>query len=146
MSLPKVIYDPGSGNVTLLFLRGPRQFACFYSARVHDNLATGGLRERVVEAKDILITFEMPAIRVTDDYDDWATFMDWALAGGQFSFYPDASLTSDYYHCVSDDTGFEYARNAPGQYAAAFRWRIVPDSQAPDDPGEVMKRFYGITG
>ena len=145
MSLPKVIYNPGSGDVTLTFVRGPRQFACYYSSRVHDNLATGGLRERVVEAKDILIRFEMPALRLTGDFGDWAQFEDWALAGGQFSFYPDASL-ADYYHCVSDDTGFEYARNAPGQYAAAFHWRIVPDSQAPANPGEVMKRFYGITG
>lgn len=134
MSLPKVVYNPGSGNVTLTFVRGPRQFTCYYSARVHDNLATGGLRERVVEAKDILIEFEMPALRLTDDFDDWASFMDHALAGNQFTFYPDASLAT-YYHCVSDDTEFKYSRVAPGQYAAEFQWRVVPDADAPDDPG-----------
>ncbi len=144
MSLPKIVYNPGGGDVTLQFLRGPQDFKCFYRSRVHDNLATGGLRERVVEANDMLITFGMGAMRITDDLDDWAAFMAWALAGGQFSFWPDAALATDYYHCVSDDEGFEYSRNAPGQYGAAFRWRIVPDSQAPANPGVVMKRFYGI--
>jgi hypothetical protein len=143
MGLPKVIYDAGVGAVTLQLVRGPQNFRCYYKSRLHDNLATSGIRERVVEAHDILIAYEMQALRVTDDLDDWTAFMVFALGGGQCEFYPDAALP-DYYHLVSDDEGFEPARTGPGQYAAAFRWRIVPDALAPADVSVVMKRFYGI--
>jgi hypothetical protein len=145
MSLPKIIYTPVSTPITLQFVRGPQQFGCYYSLRAHDNLSTGGLRERVVEASDMLIAFSMLALRMGDDMDDWASFMAHALAGGQFDFYPNAALASSYCHCVSDDTEFQPARNAPGQYAASFKWRIVPDSQAPANPGVVMGWFYGIS-
>lgn len=144
MSLPKIIYNAGAGNVTLQCVRGPRDFRCGYKTRAHDNLATSGLRERVFEANDILISFVMEQMAVTSDLPSWTAFAQWALSGGAFKFYPDAAL-SDYYNCVSDDDGFEPARTGPGRYSAAFHFRIVPDGQAPDGgPGEVLERFYGI--
>jgi len=143
VSLAKIVYNAGAGAVTLQCARGPRNFRCWYKSRVHDNLATSGIRERVVEAHDILIAFEMPALRVGDDLDDWAVFMKWALGGGAFEFYPDAALATKY-NCVSDDEGFEPVWTAPGQYAAAFKLRIVPDSLFPADPSVVMLRFYGV--
>ena len=143
MALPKIVYDAGSGPVTLAFLRGPRDFQCIFDARAHDNLATSGIRERVVEANDILIGFTMGHMRVEEDLPEWVAFMSYALYGGQFEFHPDADLP-DYYHCVSDDAGFAPARTGPERYAAGFQFRIVPDGQAPADPSEVMKRFYGV--
>jgi hypothetical protein len=143
MGLPKIIYDAGSGDVTVQFVRGPQNFRCYWKSRVHDNVATSGLRERVTEGHDMMIAFEMRHIRISDDFDDWSAFMLWALDGGEFEFYPDGEET-DYYHLVSDDEGWEPTRNAPAQYAAAFRFRVVPDEQAPADVNEVMERFYGV--
>lgn len=143
MGLPKIVYDAGAGAVTLTFLRGPQGFRCFYQARAHDNLATSGVRERVLEGNDILIAFSMESLRVDGDLPEWAAWAKWALGGGQFDFYPDRNLP-DYYHCVSEDEGFEPLRVAPRVYRADFTLRVVPDGQAPADPSVVMERFYGI--
>jgi hypothetical protein len=144
MSLPKIVYHPLTVDVTLQCSKGPVGFACHYKSRVHDNVATSGLRERVFEGNDMLISFNMPFLSVTDDLPGWMSFAQWALAGGSFKFYPDAAL-SDYYNCVSDDEGLPLTYVAPGRYSTGFNFRIVPDSQAPADPGVVMKRFYGVT-
>jgi hypothetical protein len=145
MGLPKVVYNAGSGNVVLQFVRGPQDFLCYLKARVHDNVATSGIKERVVEAQDSMIKFGMGCIRVSDDLVAWSAFMAYALMGGTFDFYPNSAI-NEHYHCVSDDEEFAIARTAPGQYSATLQWRIVPDTQAPaGGPAQVMKRFYGIS-
>jgi len=142
MGLPKVSYDAGAGNVTLQFVRGPQGFKCQAKAIAHDNEATSGIRERVVERTELLLTFSMLALRVDGDLPAWATFMTWALQGGTFAFSPDSDLT-DYYNCVSEDEEFSPELRGPGVYSAAFVWRIVPDALAPAGPGVVLRRFYG---
>lgn len=143
MGLPKIVYDAGAGLVVLQCVRGPRAFQCFYKTRKNDNLATSGVRERVLEGNDILITFEMPAMRADDDLPAWAAFMKFALAGTQFDFYPNVDI-NEHYHLVSEDEGWEPARTGLGVYAAAFKFRVAPDSIAPADPVQVIKRFNGI--
>ena len=143
MGLPRIVYDPGTGIVALDFVRGPQDFKCFYQTRKNDNLSTSGLRERVTEANDILITFGMPALRIDDDLPAWGTFMKFALAGGQFDFYPNVSI-NEHYHCVSEDDNFTPARVGMMVYSAAFQFRIVPDGLAPATPAVVLKRFNGI--
>lgn len=141
-----MVYNPGSGNVTLQFVRGPQGFRCDAVAVVHDNEATGGLRERVEERVDLILAFRMDALRVDgtgDSLPAWSTFMAWALAGGEFTFYPNASL-SDAYTCVSEDEGFAPEVKGPGVYGAAFSWRILPGVTTPAGPGVVYQRFYGI--
>jgi hypothetical protein len=142
---PQIIYNPGTGNVTLTFKRGPLNFKPYWDGRVHDNLATSGAaRERVVENLDILISFEVPHMVLTDDLSAWASFEAWALAGGQFQFYPCSTLT-DYYDCVAEDSKWTPARNAPAKYGAPVVFRILQDSQCPSGPDIVLRRFYGIT-
>jgi len=146
MPFPKLVYTSTTfpfTPTTLPFTRGPVNFSVAWKSRVHDNLATSGLRERVVEAHDLLIAFTMPALRVADDLAAWTAFMSWALDGKQFDFYPDGSVGT-YYHCVSDDDAFDLTRTAPGQYSATFKFRIVPDSQAPGGPDDVLGAFYGL--
>ncbi len=143
MGLPRVTYDAGAGQVVVQCVRGPQSFMCKWETRAHDNLATSGVRERVVEAHDLLITFEMRHMKVAEDLPEWVAFMKFALGGGQFLFSPNSDL-ADFYNCVSEDEGFEVTRTGPGMYGAGFKFRIVPDAQAPGDPGVVMKRYYGI--
>ncbi len=147
MGLPKIVYDAGAGPVVLTFQRGPQEFRASWDTRAHDNLATSGVRERVLEAHDILITFRMGHMRVDDptDLPAWAAFMKFALGGGQFGFYPNVDI-DEQYHCVVDDDGFEPERVAPGMYGAAFEFRVVPDAIAPADPVQVVKRLNGIAG
>ena len=147
IGLPQITYTPVSTLVTLSFQRGPQDFRCPYSGRVHDNLSTAGWRERVVEALDTLISFNMSNMSEWDqtDLSAWYTFMAWALGGGQFNFYPNISIATEYYHCVCENTDFEPVRVGPGYYKTSFKLRVVPDSQAPaGGPGQVMRRFYGV--
>jgi hypothetical protein len=143
MALPKLVYNAGAGAVTLQFQRGPKDFRCELSAKVHDNVATSGLRERVHERADMLVSFAMPSLVVGDDYDQWAAFAAWALRGGQFDFYPNASI--DYhFHCIADDDGFSPVRVAVKRYSATFAWRVVPDAAMPTSVAVVMESFYGL--
>jgi hypothetical protein len=144
MGLPLVTYPAATEHTHLQFVRGPQNFRCQAKAVVHDNDATSGVRERVTERTDLLLSFTMPALRVNGDLPDWSTFMAWALGGGEFWFSPDSSL-GDYYTCVSEDEEFTPERRAPGVYSASFVWRIVADELAPAGPGEVLGAFYGIT-
>jgi hypothetical protein len=102
------------------------------------------VRERVVENLDILISFDMTHLIIDDDMPAWMSFMAFALAGGGFQFYPCSALT-DYYNCVEELGEWKPKLTAPKKYSASFRFRILQDSQAPSDPGKVLRRFYGLT-
>ena len=144
MPFPQIVYNPGSGNVTLAFTRGPVDFSCEWAGRVHDNLSTSGLvRERVVENLDLLISFQMPHMIADQDMPGWAAFLSYALSGGQFQFYPSSTLT-DNYNCVLEDAGWKPKWNAIKKYGSTITIRILQDSSAPPDPGQVLRRFYGI--
>jgi len=143
--LPKLVYNPGSGSVTLAFVNGPQAFAPYFNGRVHDNLSTSGkVRERVVENLDILIAFDMGHVVADVDMPGWAAFLAFALAGGEFQFYPNAAL-ADNYNCVLEDTGWNPKINAPKKYAQSIVFRVLQDSSAPSDPGVILRRFYGVT-
>jgi len=145
---PQVIYTPVATPITLAFQHGPQHFLPKYAGRVHDNISTAGFRERVTEALDIIITFTMGFMAVSDptDFTAWGLFMAFALAGGQFQFYPNINIIGEYYDCVVDDQGWEPKRVGPGRYSADLTFRVLPDAQSPaGGPAQVMRRFYGIT-
>ena len=53
MAFPKIVYNPGTGSVTLQFLRGPRKVPAYFQAATrHDNVASSGVRESVLERVD----------------------------------------------------------------------------------------------
>lgn len=143
MSFPKIVYNAGGGNVTLSFARPPQDFTSYAAPVVHDNIATSGQKERLLEYRHQFIAFTMPYLRVPGDLIEWGAFMDWALGGGEFDFYPDAALAT-FFTCTVEGDRFEPRRNAPGQYSADFLFRIVPGATEPADPTVVMKRYYGI--
>jgi len=145
---PKIVYTPdGGAETTLAFgIRGPQAFEPYFEGRVHDNLATSGaVRERVTEAIDILIPFNMGHLIASDDLPSWGAFMGFALAGGQFQFFPNLNLP-DYYNCVIEDTDWKPKWTAPRKYAASFVLRVLNDDRRPSGPDEILRRFYGIAG
>ncbi|MDE2097870.1 MAG: hypothetical protein KGL39_11525 [Patescibacteria group bacterium] len=146
----QIVYNnPSTGNVTLNFQRGPQNFECFYSGRVHNNVATGGLKERVTEFLDILIAFEMQNHVLSDatDYEAWGAFMGFALAGAQFTLCVNTVIgTAATYDCVCDDEKWQIKREGPGRYSASYNFRLVPDSTWPaGGPALVMRQYYGYT-
>ena len=142
ITLPKIVY--GGGPTTLQFKRGPQAFVPYWKPRLHDNVSTSGAaRERVVENPDILISFQMQHLVIDDDMPGWMTFMAFALAGGEFEFFPNSAMT-DFYNCVDDLGEWAPKYTAPKKYSASFRLRVLVDAQTPSDPGVILKRFYGI--
>jgi hypothetical protein len=144
MPFSAITYDPGTGAVGLTLLRGPVNFFCGYKARVHDNVATSGIRERIFEANDMFLSISMPHMLVSEDLSEWTAFMKWALKGGEFDFCADVDHdVATSFPCVLEDDIFEPTRTGPGKYGASMRFRLVPGARQPSDPGLVMSWFYG---
>jgi len=142
-TFPQISY--GAGPTVFTLTRGPKDFKCWWAPVVHDNAATSGAaRERVVESMPIMISFDMPAHVLGDDAETWASFVAFALPGGQFQFYPCADL-ADYYNCVLESQTWEPARAGVRRYTASYVLRILLDGQAPADPVVVLRRLHGLT-
>lgn len=125
MSNPKIVYDPGSGPTTLTFLHPPHKVPAYeYNAVRHDNISSAGVREAVLERVDTFLEFEMEWVAATGDVQAWNQFMQFALGGGRFGYYPDASLPS-FTNYWLEDTTWTAAYKAPGQYTFKLKFRQV---------------------
>ncbi|HEV3278303.1 MAG TPA: hypothetical protein VG860_15905 [Terriglobia bacterium] len=125
MAYPQIIYNPGTGPVTVPFQRPARQLPAYdYKATRHDNIASSGVRESVLERVDSFLTFEMEWVGIGSDVATWNSFMTFALSGGQFSFYPDASLPA-FTNYWLEDTDWVAAYKSPGQYTFKLKFRQV---------------------
>ena len=123
MAFPKIVYNPGTGAATLEFLRPPRRVPAYSQvAARHDNLAASGVRESVVERVDNFLEFEMEWVGLGADVQAWGSFMDYALQGGPFEYYPDASIIN-FTSYVLEDTTWDAAYKGPGQYTFRVKFR-----------------------
>jgi hypothetical protein len=123
MANPKIVYDPGSGPVTLNFQYPPRRVPAYaFEAVRHDNVASSGVRESVTERVDQFLTLELEWILNGADVAAWSAFMQYALAGGQFSYYPDASQAA-FTNYWLEDTQSVARYKAPGKYALSVKFR-----------------------
>jgi hypothetical protein len=125
MSNPKIVYDAGAGPVTLTFKRPPRKVPAYeYNAVRHDNISSAGVREAVLERVDTFLEFEMERVAVGADVQAWNQFMEFALGGGQFGYYPDASQPA-FTNYWLEDTNWTAAYRSPGQYTFKVKFRQV---------------------
>ena len=125
MAFPQVIYDPGTGPVTLTFQRPPRKVPAYeFKATRHDNVASSGVRESVLERIDTFLTFEMEWVAIGADIQAWSSFMLFALSGGQFAYYPDASVPS-FTNYWLEDTNWTAGWRSAGQYSFRLKFRQV---------------------
>ena len=125
MANPQIVYNPGTGNVTLLFKYPPRSVSGFsMAAAAHDNISSAGVRERVIERIDNFLELEMPFVAVGADLSNWQTFLQFALAGGQFSYYADSSQSS-FTNYWLDDAKETAAYRHPGIYSWKLKFRQV---------------------
>jgi hypothetical protein len=125
MANPQIVYDAGAGPVTLAFRRPPRKVPAYqYNAVRHDNISSAGVREAVLERIDTFLELEMEWVRIGADVQAWNQFMQFALAGGQFAYYPDASQPAFTNYWI-EDTNWTAAYKAPGQYTFKLKFRQV---------------------
>ena len=97
------------------------------SAVRHDSITTSGLRQSVLERIDRVLTLEFKTIP-DSDLSNWDAFIGWALAGGQFDYYPDSTLSSHNTYQVTDmDLGPEWV--SPYFYKLTMNLRRVVTAQ-----------------
>ncbi len=125
MANPKIVYDAGAGPVTLNFQRPPRFVPAYdYGSVRHDNVSSAGVREAIYERADQFFEFEMEWVAIGSDIQAWNSFMQYALKGGQFSYYPDSSLTT-FTNYWLEDTNWTAAYKSLGQYTFKLKLRQV---------------------
>ena len=124
MANPKIVYTPvGGTEQTLNFAFPPRQQPGYFKSAIrHDNISTAGIRESVIERIDTFLEFTMDYIQAGTDLGNWSLFLDYALTGGPFAYYPDASQ-SGYINCLLVSTDAEMAYKAPGVYSISLKFR-----------------------
>ena len=118
MAYPKIIYTPEGGTEqTLSFLFPPQQQPAYQKTAVrHDNVSAAGIRESVLERTDEFLEFTMEFIKSGTDLANWQAFLDHALTGAAFAYYPDAALGA-LTNYLLEDTELIAARKAPGAYS-----------------------------
>lgn len=97
------------------------------SATRHDSITSSGLRQSVLERIDRVLTLEFQFIPESE-LSSWDAFIGWVLAGGQFQYYPDSTLTSNnVYQVVDTDLGPEWV--SPQMYKLTMNLRRVVTAQ-----------------
>jgi hypothetical protein len=125
MAYPKIVYGAGTGLVTLNFQYPPRRVPAYLAQAVrHDNVASSGVRESITERVDQFLTLDMDWVLSGSDVVAWSAFMQYALGGGRFSYYPDGSQSAFASYWL-EDTEFNAAFKAPGKYSFKLKFRQV---------------------
>lgn len=124
VALPKIVYNPDGGTEqTLNFVYAPRRQPGYLRAAVrHDNVSSAGVRESVLERVDEFLELTMESIQSGADLANWRAFLDHALTGAPFAYYPDGDATA-FDNYVLEDTEARIEFQAPGLYSLELRMR-----------------------
>jgi hypothetical protein len=123
VAFPKIVYTPTGGAETTLTFGAPARFVAAYSrvAVRHDNLSGAGVRETVVERYDDFLELTVEFIRASE-VAAWQSFLDHALSGAAFAYYPDASQSSFTNYLLEDqDARLEW--KSLGMYTTKLKFR-----------------------
>lgn len=103
MAYPKIVYN----TTTLLFSFPPvdKPGANELVAERHDSYSTSGLKQSVWERTDEYLELQMKFVPQTD-LAAWTAFLQWALQGNSFYYYPDADVDS-FTTFTLDDTSWK---------------------------------------
>lgn len=126
MVVPQIVYDPGTGPVILTFTYPPvsKPMLDDRSAVRHDSMTSSGLRQVALERVDILKPLTMDFVP-WDDLPAWGNFIDFAIAGGQFAYYPDAAQP-EFQTWELMDTDFKPKFSFRSISKFALQFRLVP--------------------
>jgi hypothetical protein len=102
-TFPKIVYQ----GVTLLFSYPPVMKAQTNkrSALRHDSVTLSGLRQSLWFRTDQFFEMQLDFVPQAD-IEDWATFIEYALQGGDFAYYPDRTQ-ADFVSFLLEDTDWD---------------------------------------
>jgi len=131
--VPKIIYNPGTGNVTLTFSFPPINKPGAMERSTDGGSAGGGGNPSRIDSvtlsgivqscwfrTDWFKTIEVSYVPHVDS-GNWKVFMDYAMTGGQFDYYPDATLAV-FQTMILEDTDWnpEFSFKAPDATYGGF--------------------------
>jgi len=121
---PQFTYNPGSGNVTLTPTYPPtgKPLASEMEATRHDSITSSGIKQSIVERIDNFVTLNFPFVPLAD-IAAWTAFMQWALAGGVFTYTPDSTVPAVNAQYTLEDTSWNPKRATIGHATFSFRMR-----------------------
>ena len=124
--VPKIVYDSGSGPVTLNFTYPDtgKPYADWLSAQRTDAITSSGIRQPVIARVDVMKSLQVENVPWAD-LPAWSDFLRFAIGGGIFLFYPD--VTQPIYSTweLSDDK-FSPKFSARGLSKLTLNLRRVP--------------------
>lgn len=95
--IPKIVYDPGTGPVTLNFTFPPVEKPGLQdgtsddlTAQRVDSMTLSGHRQSFYVRTDVFRTLTMNYVPFTD-MPAWSAFMQYAITGGPFNYFPDTT-------------------------------------------------------
>jgi hypothetical protein len=94
LAIPKIVYTLVSGAVTLNFTYPPVQKAGTndLSAQRADAISLSGRKQTWWTRTDEFFILTMEYADIASDMPLWDAFIQYALMGGTFDYYPDATL------------------------------------------------------
>jgi len=124
--VPKIVFDPGSGAVTLNFTYPDTQKPKGdpLQAVRHDSVSSSGIRQCMVERVDTLKNVNVENIPWAD-LPNWQVFAAYAVQGGSFAYYPDAT-SSNFQTWELTDDNYDPKFNAFGLSKLTLKLRLVP--------------------
>ena len=107
--IPQIKYDAGLGSVTLVFHFPPLQKPGAEERSVvrHDSDTLSGYRQSLFIHSTRFLTLQLDWVPIAD-LPNWELFFDYALTGGAFDYYPDATLGTFKTYTL-DDTDWKSA-------------------------------------
>jgi hypothetical protein len=78
----------------------------------------------VLERIDQFLEISLEWIRAGSDLANWTVFLDFALTGAAFAYYPDSSVNA-YTNYVLEDSGATLAYKGPGVYSLKMKFRLA---------------------
>lgn len=126
---PKIVY-PSSvlfppTPTTLNFKYQPRHVQFFsYEAVRHDNRASSGVQEVIYERTDEFFNADMEYVTTSDsDVANWQTFLQSAIQGIPFDYYPDpVGAPTTFTTYFADDKNYAAEYKAPGVWTFSMKW------------------------
>lgn len=125
---PQITYTDGISPATLAFVYPPTNKPAYMGkAQRADVFSTAGVRQTTTLRTDV--QFPMSVAVIQDNGDDltaWIRFVQWAEAGGAFTYYPDATNLEVGIACFMVESAGTLAYVSPGVYnfAGTFQQEV----------------------
>lgn len=124
-NLSKISWTDSTGTQSFIFKYPGRQIPGYiYKAVRHDNIASSGVVEKIFERVDKFTSVNMEFVASASDLANWKTFIDYAIQGGTFQFYPDSS-SATFTNYTLEDKDWNAAYKYPGIYSFKLTFREV---------------------